>query len=117
MDRRWSARKHFRQRAILEAPNIGPILADMRNLSLGGTFVDGNCMGLPQNAVVVVDFKIPCEDRNERFRLDAIVVRCAFACAGLMFLQMTPAVIRALSDALAQYCAARVELEPTTRST
>jgi len=107
MDRRWSARKRIRQRAVLEAPNIGLIVADMHDASLGGTFVDTNSVVLPHNAPVVVDFKIPRGGRNESFRLDAIVVRRSSTGAGLMFLHMAPAVIRALSDALSQYGTAR----------
>lgn len=107
MDRRWSARKRIRQCATLEAPNIGPIVADMHNASLGGTFVDTNSVVLPHNAPVVVEFKIPRSGRKESFRLDAIVVRRTSTGAGLMFLHMTSAVIRALSEALSQYGAVR----------
>lgn len=107
MDRRWSARKRIRQRAILEAQHIGPIVAEMRNASLGGTFVDTDSVVLPHNASVVVEFKIPRGGRKERFRLDAMVVRRASTGAGLMFLHMTSEVIRALSDALSQYDVAR----------
>lgn len=103
MDRRWSARKRIRQRAVLEAPQIGPITVEMRDASLGGTFVGTDSVVLPRNAPVVVEFEIPHRGQREGFRLDVMVVRRTSTGAGLMFLRMQSDVIRALSGALSQY--------------
>jgi hypothetical protein len=74
----------------------------MRDVSLGGTFVETGTFVLPFSSRVVVSFRPPGVKRGG-FRLDAMVVRRVSTGMGLMFLQMETEVIRALSAALSKY--------------
>jgi hypothetical protein len=96
MERRRSTRKKVKQRIVLESLRSGGALTAMRELSLGGTFVDACSVPLPRNALVAVSFHLG----HSHFDLEAMVVRRTETGAALMFLRMAPDTIRALSDAL-----------------
>ena len=100
MEHRRSVRKRLLQSVTLSSPRIGAVPAKMRDLSLGGMFVETNTIDLPPNAPITVSFRLP---HGERFRVDAMIVRRAPAGAGFMFLRMQTDVIRSLSDALSRY--------------
>jgi hypothetical protein len=100
-DRRWSTRKHLALSVELEVPQqAAPIVADLRDLSLGGLFVETRFL-LPLHPLIVT-FKLPARDT---IRLGARVVHRTPAGAGLMFMQTSTQVIRALSETLSQLSA------------
>ena len=104
MENRRSSRRLLRQEIGLDVARIGPLSALSHDMSLGGMFVEtGRPMALQPNTSVTVLFNLGRNGRRETFQLDAAVVRCTPAGVGLMFLQMEPEVIRALSGALAAY--------------
>ena len=103
MELRRSARKPLRQQVGLEASRGTSLSARTRDLSLGGLFVESGALVLPPNTPVTVSFNIDCDGEEHTFHLNATVVRRAPGGMGLMFLQMEPGVIRALSDALARH--------------
>jgi hypothetical protein len=103
MDRRSYERKHLRHAATLHAPRSGALVATMRDLSLGGMYVETGPAGLPQNSAVKVSFALPDSGSHESFTLEAVVVRRGRDGSGLMFVRMEQDVIRALSDALSRY--------------
>lgn len=100
MEYRRSVRRRLVQAVTLASPRVGAVSANMRDVSLGGMFVETNPIDLPHNAPITVSFRLP---RGEHFHINAMVVRRAPTGAGLMFLRMETGVIRSLSDALSRY--------------
>lgn len=103
MDKRRSSRTPLRQRVGVECSHTGAMSAYTRNVSLGGMFIETGSLGVPPNAPVTVSFSLQHDGVVDRFTLGAAVVRRAPEGVGLMFLEMGPEVIRALSRALARY--------------
>lgn len=104
MDHRRSSRKVLRQEVGIDSTRIGSLSATTHDVSLGGMFVETGPLALPPNASVTVSFHLPQKNGQVlELKLDAAVVRFAPGGVGLMFLQMEPDVIRALSRALAAY--------------
>jgi hypothetical protein len=101
MERRKSSRKPVHQPVDLDSPHAGPLSGFARDVSLGGMFVETGPATLPPIGSVAVSFKLQQDGRQHAFLLDAAVVRREPHGVGLMFLQMEPDEIRALSDALA----------------
>jgi len=100
MEHRWSARRPVIGNVIVECPRIGLVRAALRDISLGGMFVETSAVVLPLNAPVSVVFDLPADDGNEGFCLQAMIVRHASRGAGLMFLDPGSEVIRSMRDAL-----------------
>jgi hypothetical protein len=97
-DRRWSARKNLALPVTLEVPHhAGPVEGRLRDLSLGGVFVETRFL-LPFQPLTI-GFLLPGRFVNG-FRLEARMVHRRPAGAGLMFTRTPTPVIRALSEAL-----------------
>ncbi len=100
MEHRWSIRLPVMGSIIVNSPPVGTITANLRDISLGGVFVDPGRKPLPVNAPVILSFSLNRRDRIDYFRLHAMVVRATEAGAGLMFLDHDPESVRPLRDML-----------------
>ena len=100
MEHRWSARRPVIGNVIVECPRIGLVRAALRDVSLGGMFIETKAVVLPLNAPVSVVFDLPADDGNEGYCLQAMIVRHASGGAGIMFLDPGGEVVRSMRDAL-----------------
>jgi hypothetical protein len=103
VEQRKSSRRLLRQRVAVDCPRAATIAAYTRDLSLGGMFVETGALALSPNTTVSVSFSLDYGGAVHTFRLDAAVVRRSHDGMGLMFLEMEPEEIRALSEALARF--------------
>jgi hypothetical protein len=101
MEHRWSLRKLMTASVIVECPRIGMVRACMRDISLGGMFIETGPISLPLNAPIAVSFNSSTfDDQRDDHRLQAMVVRQAPNGVGLMFLESEVDVIRSLREVL-----------------
>lgn len=102
MERRSYERRRVHESATLHSARSGTLVANMRDLSLGGMSLDTGPGGLSQNSAVKVTFSLP-NGGPHTFTLDAVVVRRGRDGCGLMFVRMEHGTIDALSEALWRY--------------
>jgi hypothetical protein len=100
MEHRWSVRKRHQCRVVVDCPRVGPAVAELRNIGIGGMFVESGKLDLPLNAPVSVAFTLGHDGYREDFRLPAMVVRRMPNGAGIMFLESEVETLRALRRAL-----------------
>ncbi|HEX9812845.1 MAG TPA: PilZ domain-containing protein [Burkholderiales bacterium] len=100
MEHRWSIRKPHQCSVIVDCPRIGLAAAQLRDIGIGGMFVETNRVDLPLNAMINVAFALGRDDNREEFCLPAMVVRRTDRGAGLMFLEPERDVLRTLHGAL-----------------
>ena len=99
MERRSYERRRVHEAATLHSARSGTLVANMRDLSLGGMSLETGPGGLSQNSTVRVTFSLP-NGGPHVFTLDAVVVRRGRDGCGLMFVRMEHEAIDALSEAL-----------------
>lgn len=100
MEHRWSSRKPVSGSVVVECPRIGLVRAALRDISLGGMFVESSAVVFPLNAPVSVVFDLPTGGRREGYCLPAMVVRHTSNGAGIMFLEPEAEVVRAMRSTL-----------------
>lgn len=101
MEHRKSTRIPLRQRIDVESRRAGPpITAWAHDMSLGGMFIETDSPVLRVGVFVTVAFALPRNGSQDRFVLEAEVVRQAPDGVGLMFTSMGAEEIRSLSEAL-----------------
>lgn len=100
MEHRWSVRKPHQCSVIVDCPRGGLAAAQLRNIGIGGMFVETGKVDLPLNALVNVAFALGRDDSREEFCLPAMVIRRTDRGAGIMFLESEPELLRALERAL-----------------
>lgn len=102
MEHRWSVRKPYECCVAISAVQIGSGIGVMRNIGLGGTFVETGGLLLPVNAPVHLGFVLVDDDDalENPFRLHGMVVRRADTGVGIMFLETAPDVLQSLRRAL-----------------
>lgn len=101
MEHRWSVRKTHASSATIDAPTRDTKVGWMRNVSVGGMFVETGPVLWPVNTPVYVGFTLAGEDNDEApFRLPGLVVRHAPGGLGVMFLETSADVLGALRRAL-----------------
>src|SRR5687768_13389183 len=100
MEHRWNARKSLTGEVIIECPRIGRVRAMMRDVSVGGMFVETRSGVLPLNAPVMVGFRLPARESEGGYHLHAMIVRRAGRGAGLMFLDLGTGTAEALREEL-----------------
>ncbi len=100
MEHRWSTRKPFQQAVLLDCPHFGIAIANARDLSYGGMFVDTGRLVLPPNAPVFVTFNLRHIESCGTLRVEAMVVRRAPSGTGLMFLDLADDTVRAFHAVL-----------------
>lgn len=100
MEHRWNARKSVNGDVLIESPRLGKIRAVMRNVSIGGMLVETPATTLPLNTPVMVGFRLPVGESDGGYHLEAMVVRRADKCAGLMFLNLGFGTVECLRERL-----------------
>lgn len=100
MEHRWSVRKPHQCRVVVDCPRVGSAPAKLRNIGIGGMFVETGGVDLPLNAAVSVAFTLGRDSYREDFRLPAMVVRRLPNGAGIMFLESEIGALRSLRHAL-----------------
>lgn len=98
--RRWADRKRLQRAVTLEGAGVDTHVASMRNVSLGGAYIETGPVCLPRNARVIVQFELGHRGALREFRMEATVVRTTAHGAGLMFRDTPPGDIERLSEAL-----------------
>lgn len=96
MEHRWSARCFLGGEVTVSHPRYGILHAVLRDISLGGMFVETGRVELPVNAPVVVSFALQNGGYSSHHRLHAMVVRAADDGAALMYLDSSADTIRPL---------------------
>ncbi len=100
MEHRCSTRKPIAGDVIVECPRLGLVRTAMRDISLGGLFVETDAAVLPLNAPVSVVFDLPAGERGGGYCMQAMIVRHAPTGVGLMFLEPDADVIRSMRETL-----------------
>lgn len=100
MEHRWNVRKPHQSSVIVDCPRSGLAATRLRNIGIGGMFVETGKADLPLNAVVSVAFTLGHDDNREEFCLPALVVRRTVNGAGIMFLESDLDMLQALRSAL-----------------
>ncbi len=100
MEHRWSTRKPVVGNAVVECPRVGRVPVVIRDVSLGGMWVETAGTVLPVNTPVMVGFSLPVHEREGGYHLHAMIVRHAPGGAGLMFLDLGTGTVRSLCDVL-----------------
>lgn len=100
MEHRWSGRRFLGGEVNMNHPRYGVIRAMLRDISLGGMFVEVGRMELPVNTPVVVSFVLRNGGYSSHHRLHAMVVRTAKDGAALMYLDSSADTIRPLRQML-----------------
>jgi hypothetical protein len=96
MEHRWSIRKPHQCSVIVDCPRIGLAATQLRDIGIGGMFVETGKVDLPLNATINVAFALD----QEEFCLPAMVVHRTQSGAGLMFLESELDVLRTLRNVL-----------------
>ena len=101
MEHRWSTRKTIKGGVTIDCPQLGVVAGSLRDVSLGGVFIETDSVNLPIHAPVVITLttQLLGADLCQR-PLQAMVVRVTPHGAGLMFLEPDMEVIRTLRDYL-----------------
>ncbi len=100
MEHRCSTRRPVTADVIIECPRLGLVRTTMRDINLGGLFVETDAVVLPLNAPVSVVFNLPTGAGDSGYCLQAMIVRHAPTGAGLMFLEPDQVAIRSMYETL-----------------
>jgi hypothetical protein len=100
MEHRWNVRKPHQCSVIVDCPRSGLAAAQLRNIGIGGMFVETDKVDIPINAIVNVAFTLGRDANREEFCLPALVVRRTVDGAGFMFLESELDMLRTLHRAL-----------------
>lgn len=109
MEHRWSLRKTLQRPVLLSSPQHGTLSARMRDIGLGGMYVETDGPIPPLNALVSVSFGLG--EWPHEFCLRGLVVRRTASGAGIMFIETAPEVSAALRRALYQHQGERRPVE------
>lgn len=100
MEHRWSMRRFLGGNVTVSHPRYGLLRATLRDISLGGMFIELNRVELPVNTSVAVSFVLQDGARTSHHRLHAMVVRSTANSAALMYLDSSADTIRPLRQML-----------------
>ncbi len=100
MEHRWSSRRFLGGEVTVSHPRCGIIHALLRDISLGGMFVETGRVDLPVNTPVIVSFMLQNQSGPSHHRLHAMVVRSTEDGAALMYLDSSADTIRPLRQML-----------------
>lgn len=100
MEHRWNTRKSLGCRVALYLPRRGTAIGRMRDIGLGGMFIETTDVVLGPHMPLHVAFTLDDGNRESVFRLHAMVVRRTPAGAGIMFLETADPVLDALRRVL-----------------
>ncbi len=97
MDQRNSPRLPVNLYTMLNYPTLGLIRGCIRNIGMGGMFVDIGRIQLPVNATLEASLMLGGDGLDCHMQVEAIVVRCAEQGIGLMFDELDEGCRNALS--------------------
>jgi hypothetical protein len=100
MEHRWSHRRPLDGEVTLSHPRYGLIRGSVRDISIGGMFVETGRVEFPLNTPVVVSFQLHNGNQSDHYRLHAIVVRASNEGAALMYLDSSADTVRPLRQML-----------------
>lgn len=85
MELRNSPRRSVTLYTMLDYRSLGLVRGCIRDIGMGGMFVDIGRIQLPVNATLRASLMIGPSDLRQPIHVDAVVVRCAEQGVGLMF--------------------------------
>jgi hypothetical protein len=95
MEHRWSVRTSVSRDVTVECPRMGQVQGSLRDVSLGGAFIETGSVTLPLDAPIALWFV-----GSRRYCVEAMVVRLTPKGAGLMFLESETELAESLQDLL-----------------
>jgi hypothetical protein len=95
MEHRWSVRTSVSRGVVVECPRMGQVQASLRDVSLGGAFIETGSVTLPLDAPIALWFV-----GSREHCVEAMVVRLTAKGAGLMFLESETELAESLQDLL-----------------
>jgi PilZ domain len=98
MEHRLSARVPVHGRAIVDGAPIGIAVANVRDISAGGMFVECGPDSFPVDSLVALSFSLSSPSRKESFLITAMVVRADGHGVGFMFVDDESNHVAALHD-------------------
>ena len=102
MEHRCNTRRPVVLEALIECRGLGRVPGRIRNISLGGVFVETGRQRPAMNSIVDLCFSVPYRGGGYRCRISAMVVHRIEGGIGLMFEDLSPQierVLRAVIDA------------------
>ncbi|WP_428605760.1 PilZ domain-containing protein [Sedimenticola sp.] len=97
MEHRNSPRRPVMLYTMLNYPSLGWVRGCIRDIGMGGMFVDIGRIQLPVNATLQASLMLGASDLKCHMQVEAIVVRCAEQGVGLMFDELDSDIRHALN--------------------
>jgi len=101
VEHRWSERKFLSARVTVHSRLQRAFAASLRNISVGGAFVETGEIHLPANEPLVLSLTLGETGTRTYHRLHAMVVRPEHDGAGIMYTDSDAAIVAALRGVLA----------------
>jgi hypothetical protein len=102
MEHRWSTRFPARGNVIVDGPLHGSLTAGVRDISLGGMFIECPSDSFPTNSLLNLSFSVDRGSDSRQFSTEAAVVHVGPNGMGLMFLDDSPTYVQDLRECLPQ---------------
>ena len=102
MEHRYTARKNVKLGVVVSLPRLGLVRGYTNDISLGGMFIETDCVAMPVNALVTVNFQPEGHSPLVCFQAKAMVVHQRAGGFGLMFDELEPTCVRALRRLLSE---------------
>ena len=100
MEHRFGSRRVVRATVVLHAHGAAPVLAQTREVSISGMFVETTPESFAANSVLDVELTLPGAVGLRTYRWRAMVIRTTGTGIGLMFDRLRPpAITRLLANA------------------
>ncbi len=96
MEHRWSPRRCLEGEVTMHYAPVGSFPAVLRDISLGGMFIETGDTALPVNAPVIVSLVLRSQGELSPHRLHAMVVRATDEGSGLMYVDSSEEILRPL---------------------
>jgi hypothetical protein len=100
MEHRYTERKPLDLSVVVNCPRVGLFRGRIRDLSLGGMYIECDCVVMPIHAPVTVSFQPDPDDPSAAIEASGMVVHQRGNAFGLMFEEHNPAVNGALRELL-----------------
>lgn len=101
MEHRYAARKSVELDVVVSLPRLGLVRGCTSDISLGGMFIKTECVAMPVNALVTVNFQPEEQSSMVCFQARAMVVHQRAGGFGLMFDRLESGCAQALRRLLA----------------
>lgn len=96
MEHRWTTRKQHECRVFVECHYGGSFLARVRDVGLGGMFIETTAARPPLLTPVEVTFEVGSDKYREEFHFQAMVIRHSDGGVALAFLETATDILGAL---------------------